>query len=79
MRSRKVATARHCRRGLTCAYPAIRDGWLPGARKLKSLGVTAQRCRRNDLRRCPDGTVVEYIDQRSMKPRSIHRLVQKVV
>src|SRR5262245_27666065 len=29
MRSRKVATARHCRRGPACAYPAIRDGW-PG-------------------------------------------------
>jgi hypothetical protein len=27
MRSRKIAIARHCRRGLACAYPAIRDGW----------------------------------------------------
>jgi type 1 fimbriae regulatory protein FimE len=27
MRSRKIATARHSRRGPTCAYPAIRDGW----------------------------------------------------
>src|SRR5262245_35139475 len=26
MRSRKVATARHCRRG-PCVYRAIRDGW----------------------------------------------------
>jgi hypothetical protein len=26
-RSRKVATARHCRRGPACAYPATRDGW----------------------------------------------------
>jgi len=35
--------------------------------------------RQGGLRRWPDGTVVEYIDQRSMKPLSIHRLVQKVV
>ena len=46
---------------------------------LCSAFLTAQSCRRNDLRRWPDGTVVEYIDQRSMKPLSIHRLVQKVV
>src|SRR5262249_47141265 len=26
MRSRKIATARHCRKGPTCVYPAIRDG-----------------------------------------------------
>jgi hypothetical protein len=26
MRSRKIATARHCRRD-RCVYPAIRDGW----------------------------------------------------
>jgi hypothetical protein len=32
-RSRKVATARHCRRGPACAYPVIRDGWPAGARK----------------------------------------------
>jgi hypothetical protein len=28
MRSRKVATARHCRKGPGRAYPAIRYGWL---------------------------------------------------
>ena len=27
MTSRKVATARHCRVGPACAYPAIRGGW----------------------------------------------------
>jgi hypothetical protein len=43
------------------------------------LVATAAGCRRNDLRRWPDGTVVEYIDQRSVKPLSIHRLVQKLV
>jgi hypothetical protein len=31
MRSQKVATVRHCRRGPACAYPAIRDGWPTGA------------------------------------------------
>jgi hypothetical protein len=33
MRSRKVATARHCRTGPTRASPVIRDGWPAGARK----------------------------------------------
>jgi len=35
MRSRKIATARHCRRDQACVYPAIRDGWrnaLPATR-----------------------------------------------
>jgi hypothetical protein len=32
MRSRKIAIARHCRRGRACAYPAIRDGWPAIAR-----------------------------------------------
>jgi len=41
-RRRKVATARHCRRGPARAYPAIRDGWPAGARKSKA----ASRCRR---------------------------------
>src|SRR5262249_39984643 len=30
VRSRKVATARHCRRVPACVYPAIRDGWPTG-------------------------------------------------
>jgi hypothetical protein len=38
MRSRKVATARHYRRGPACAYPAIRDGWPAGARKQSGNG-----------------------------------------
>jgi hypothetical protein len=38
MRSRKLATARHCRRG-PCAYPAIRDGWPLGARKQSGLAA----------------------------------------
>src|SRR5919201_6022093 len=33
MRSRKVAIARHCRKGPAHAYPAIRDGWPAGTRK----------------------------------------------
>ena len=37
MRSRKVATARRCRRGPACVYPAIRDGWPTGARKQSGL------------------------------------------
>jgi hypothetical protein len=39
MRSRKVATARHCRKGPACAYPAIRDGWPAGARKQRGLAL----------------------------------------
>src|SRR5215471_21136927 len=39
MRSRKVATARHCRRGPACAYPAIRGGWPTGARKQSGLAL----------------------------------------
>jgi hypothetical protein len=27
MRSRKIVTARHCRRDPACVFPAIRDGW----------------------------------------------------
>ena len=48
-------------------------------RRPSRLVATAAGCRRNDLRRWPDGTFVEYIDKRSMKPLTIHRLVQKVV
>ena len=51
--------------------------WL--ASKQRALASQHKGCRRNDLRRCSDGTVVEYIDQRSMKPLTIHRLVQKVI
>jgi hypothetical protein len=32
MRNRKIVTARHCRTGPTCVYPAIHDGWRAGAR-----------------------------------------------
>src|SRR5262249_23987316 len=40
MRSRKLATARLCRRGPARAYLAIRDGWPTDARKSKA----ASRC-----------------------------------
>jgi hypothetical protein len=43
MRNRKIAIARHCRRGPASVYPAIRDGWPAGARKLKRLGGTLAR------------------------------------
>ena len=49
MRSRKVATARHCRRAPACAYPAIRDGWPAGARKQSEAA-----CRRKT--RTPPGS-----------------------
>jgi hypothetical protein len=39
MRSRKVATARHCRRGLARAYPVVRDGQPAGARKQSGLAA----------------------------------------
>ena len=47
--------------------------------RVRAPRQSARRCHRDDLRRWPDGIVVEYIDQRSMKPLGIQRLVQKVV
>src|SRR5262249_27239706 len=38
MRSRKIATARPCRRDRACVYPAIRDGW-----RTHRSGPSAQR------------------------------------
>src|SRR6516162_8042679 len=37
LREKRVATARHCRRGPACAYPAIRDGWRVLVSKAASL------------------------------------------
>jgi hypothetical protein len=49
MRSRKLATARHCRRVPACVYPAIRDGWPAGARK--QIGLAGVLTRRHRQRR----------------------------
>ena len=45
MRSRRIATARHCRRDRACVYPAIRDGsrastLAPPIERVESLSVT---------------------------------------
>src|SRR5258708_20996250 len=39
VRSRKIATARHCRRGPACVYPVIRDGFAQ-AQVSKATGRT---------------------------------------
>src|SRR5262249_42167045 len=49
MRSRKIATARHCRKGPTCVYPAIRDGWRAGA-WLSDRSVLRGQSRSSDMR-----------------------------
>jgi len=59
MRSRRIAIARHCRRGPACAYPAIRDGWrsneIHHAAKVVLDGVRiAHRDRDADVVALPD-------------------------
>jgi len=49
MKSRKIATARHCRKGPTCVYPAICDGWRAGA-WLSDRSVLRGQSRSSDMR-----------------------------
>jgi hypothetical protein len=79
MRSRKLATARHCRRVLARVYPAIRDGWPAGARKQIGLaGVLTRRHRQRRPQSSSDSRITATAFGFFILTQSVERPLRKV-
>jgi hypothetical protein len=78
MRSRKIAIARHCRRGPACAYRAIRDGLGASAppRQISRVGwalsdslVAVDALRSSEARGAPRGLPQPALARRAVRQR----------